>query len=85
MHGVRPVLGNMGADKHAEDARNMSLDEDTLNQTSTIKTMIFDKVAYAFCNQLITSSNRKVHPPPLSSMARLSTTSIFELKPLKNP
>ena len=40
----------MTADKNAEDARNMPLDEDTLNslkQTSTVITLTFEKVTCA--------------------------------------
>ena len=44
IYGIRPIIGNQKADKHAEDARNMSTDEDTCNQTSVIRAHIFKKV-----------------------------------------
>ena len=44
-HGVRPTLGypETDSDKHARDARGVSLDGDALNQTSSMKAMIFDQ------------------------------------------
>ena len=38
-----PFNGILGGREHAEVARNMSIDEDTVNQKSTIRAQIFDK------------------------------------------
>ena len=78
---LRPILGNR------ENARNMSRDEDALNQTSTIRTRIFVRVA-CICPlqsiKYVIQHHSAPSAPLFDGPSPDATTSMFTLNPLEN-
>ena len=75
--GIHLILRSKDTYRHAGDAPGMSPDEDTQNQTSTIRTPIFDKVTSLL--QLVEHLLLKDNAPPIQPSSMFPTTDDFDV------